>query len=455
MGMRIAPRFAWTTTLALAVVLTVFALVLLSTTQRIIDTAVRDAHRASASAWSQYQQGELEFEREGSEGKIVGDGLIRTPVRFSVGPRAGESGHAYYRGDDKGNLADLALVAPNEYASGDPVQKLYGLIFAMTAIALFVAALVATLVASRVARPLHTLADDVRAIANGNLNHRVRAGGGGEVGLLSGAVDRMTMSLREARDAEVELSIREREREVALEVQEALRPTEIPAPDGYDVASEHVGAAEPGGDFHGVVQSDDGRIVYFVCDVSGTGVPGALVGAMARAYLKTAFAKGGSLEETLKGVNRTLSSEVRRGMYVTVLAVALDTEIHELEVASAGHKLPLVHWSADEGAIRAIQPDGIALGFDKGPVFDRGISARRVPMSRGDRIALAGTGAVQVVNEGGEEIGEKRFYKLFAKNASAPPEEALDGLLTALEAFAGDEAFPQDVSVIVLGRSAS
>ena len=455
--MRIAPRFAWATTLSSAVVLTVFALVLLSTTQRIIDTAVRDAHRASASAWSQFQQGELAFEHTGSEGRIVGDGLIRLQVQFTEGPRSGESGFAYYRSDNKGNFLedDIALIAPNEYASGDPIQKLYGLIFAMTAIALIVSALVATLVASRVARPLHTLADDVRAIANGNLNHRVRAGGGGEVGLLSGAVDRMTMSLREARDAEVELSIREREREVALEVQEALRPTEIPAPDGYEVASEHVGAAEPGGDFHGVAHADDGRIIYFVCDVSGTGVPGALVGAMARAYLKTAFAKGGSLEDTLKSVNRTLSSEVRRGMYVTVLAVALDPEFHELEVASAGHKLPLVHWSAEEDAIRAIQPDGIALGFDKGPVFDRGISARRVPMSHGDRIALAGTGAVQVVNDGGDEIGEKRFYKLFAKNASAPPEEALDGLLTALEAFAGDEPFPQDVSVIVLGRKTS
>ena len=73
-------------------------------------------------------------------------------------------------------------------------------------------------------------------------------------------------------------------------------------------------------------------------------------------------------------------------------------------------------------------------------------------MSPGDRVALAGTGAVRVIDEEGAEIGEKRFYKLFARNASDEPEVALDGVLTALEAFADEEPFPADVSLIVLGR---
>lgn len=448
--MKIAPRFAISTTLALAVVLTIFALVLLNTTRRIIDTAVRESRAASAEAFLQYDHGKLDYKQVGDKAEIVGKELRRARARFEGGTRDGQEGYAYvrYKEDNK-----IALLAPDEYASGDPVSKLYGLFFAMTALALIVSAFVATFVANRVGKPINALVDDVRAIANGNLNHRVRATGGGEVGLLGSAMDRMTESLREAHDAEVELSVREREREVAMEVQEALRPTEIPAPDGYQVASEHVGCAEPGGDFHGVCEADDGRVVFFVCDVSGTGIPGALVGAMARAYLKTALKKGGPLEETLKDVNRTLSGEVRRGMYVTVLAIALDPTTNELEVASAGHKLPLVHWSKAEGAIRAIQPDGIALGFDKGPVFDRGISARRVPMKSGDRVALAGTGAVRVINMEGDEIGEKRFYKLFAKNAAAEPEESLDGILTALEAYADEEPFPADVSLIVLGRA--
>ena len=77
-----------------------------------------------------------------------------------------------------------------------------------------------------------------------------------------------------------------------------------------------------------------------------------------------------------------------------------------------------------------------------------------MPLEPGDRVTLAGTGAVRVASLEGEEIGEKRFYKLFLRNAEDDTEVALDGILTALEAFAADEAFPADVSIIVLGRDA-
>ena len=121
----------------------------------------------------------------------------------------------------------------------------------------------------------------------------------------------------------------------------------------------------------------------------------------------------------------------------------------------------LASWAGGRGPHRRTSKeapllgDEIALGFDKGPVFDRGLSTRRVPMDPGDRVLLAGTGAVRVIDHQGDEIGEKRLYKLFARNAPDIAEEALDGLLTALEAYADEEPFPVDVSVVVLGREAS
>jgi len=449
-GLKIAPRFVVAMMIPLTLVLLVFSYLMLGATSEILETALDDARDEAAVALSQYQDGELPFIQPNTDAVRVVPGILRGRVTFTSENRSGEDGYAYFREAQTENK--IVGVTAAAAVDDDPLAKLYGLVFALTMIVLMVAAAVAVGVANRVSQPITSLVDDVRAIANGNLTHRVRAQGGGEVALLAGAMDRMTDSLREARDAEMELSVREREREVALEVQEALRPTDIPVPEGYDVASEHVGSAEPGGDFHDFVEAEDGRLIFFACDVSGTGVPGALVGAMARAYLKTAFRQGGSLEDVLKGVNRVLAREVRRGMFVTVLAAALDQERHELEVVSAGHKLPLIHWSREENVIRAIQPDGIALGFDRGPVFERSISARQVPLAPGDRVALAGTGAVRVVSLKGEEIGEKRFYKLFLRNADEDTEVVLDGILTALEAFADEESFPADVSIIVLGR---
>ncbi|MEM8713671.1 MAG: SpoIIE family protein phosphatase, partial [Planctomycetota bacterium] len=438
------------TTAVLAIVLLIFSFILLGTTREIVTSAVKDSRDQAAIAQSHYLEGNLTYKQIGKKAaRVEGSSLLRAEAELTRGKESYGRGFAYVRADE---TKAQVLVAPAANASGDPVAKLKGLFFAVTALALLITGLVALGTATRVSRPITALVDDVRSISNGNLAHRVRATGGGEVGLLAGAIDRMTESLRDARDTEVELSVREREREVAIEVQEALQPTDIEVPEGYQVASEHVGSSEPGGDFHDILKADDDRFVFFACDVSGAGVPGALVGAMARAYLKSELKKGGSLETALKNVNRTMAGEVRRGMYVTVLAAALDTDTHELEVASAGHKLPLVHFSAADKSIRAIQPDGIALGFDKGPVFDRGISVRHVPMDPGDRVAIAGTGAVQVINADGEEIGEKRFYKLFLRNASDEPAEALDGVLTALEAYADEEPFPTDVSLIVLGK---
>ena len=114
---------------------------------------------------------------------------------------------------------------------GHPAKKLYALFFAMTALVLIVAGGVAAAVATRGSQPIKTLVDDVRSISNGNLAHRVRAQGGGEVGPSRerhGPHGRRAAS--EARDAEVELGVREREREVALEVQEALRRPRRSAP---------------------------------------------------------------------------------------------------------------------------------------------------------------------------------------------------------------------------------
>ena len=142
-------------------------------------------------------------------------------------------------------------------------------------------------------------------------------------------------------------------------------------------------------------------------------------------------------------------------MYVTVLAARLDPTTHELEVASAGHKLPLVHWSAAEKAIRAIQPDGIALGFDKGPSSTAPLHPPGAHGSRGPRSCWPGRARCGWSITRAREIGEKRLYKLFARNAPDVAEEALDGLLTALEAYADEEPFPVDVSVVVLGRVGS
>ena len=164
------------------------------------------------------------------------------------------------------------LVLPDLGNSGD--RGLLGLVLGTTIAVLVAAAGAAAWVGTQVSGPIQQLVGDVRQIATGDLAHRTHVRTGGEIALLARSIDRMGEGLSEAQDSELELQMRERESEVAGEVRDSLRSDSIPSLDHYDLAAEHLSAAEMDGNFHDFVELDDGRVGMLVCDVAGEGVPG-------------------------------------------------------------------------------------------------------------------------------------------------------------------------------------
>ena len=73
-------------------------------------------------------------------------------------------------------------------------------------------------------------------------------------------------------------------------------------------------------------------------------------------------------------------------------------------------------------------------------------------MEAGDRLVLSNTGPVGIVNAGGEELGEKAFYRAIARNSKGGARVMLKGILTALKKHAGEEPFPADISLVVIAR---
>jgi serine phosphatase RsbU (regulator of sigma subunit) len=151
-------------------------------------------------------------------------------------------------------------------------------------------------------------------------------------------------------------------------------------------------------------------------------------------------------------VNHELARDARRGMYVTALYVVLDPQAGTATVACAGHKMPLIRYSAAEKKIRVIQPEGIALGFDKGHVFAKTLKLERIPIEPGDRIVIANTGPVQIVNKAGEELGEKALYRQILQFASLPTDKMLERLEKAFVDYAEGVPFPNDISLVSLAR---
>jgi len=332
---------------------------------------------------------------------------------------------------------------------GSQLAKVIGSIMLLVVL---VGALVALWVAGQVVGPLKDVVDDIRQISRGDLGHRTRARGGGEVALLARAVDRMSGDLEAAREAEIELSIRQRELELAAGVREALMPFDTPQVEGYDVRAAHLPSGELLGDFHLFITFEDGRVGLVVCDVSGLGVPAALVGATARAYLASELALGRDLASAFQSVNRRLERDVRRGMYVTALCAVVDPTTGKVQLVCAGHKVPLLVYTAADKKLRKLHPGGIALGFDKGPVFDRSLEVLDFVLAKGDRVVLSSVGPIQVQNPAGEELGEAAWFRAVARRAGEATAPFLRGLKKTIEDFVDDEPYVKDVSILTLQR---
>ena len=367
--------------------------------------------------------------------------------RTAVVLRDGRRGELVSRGTA---AEETWLVVPQK--SRDLVFELRGAIIAIVALMVVVASIAAWWLASQVASPLRRIVDDVRNLSHGDLRHRAKVRGGGEVAQLSRALERMSEELADAADTRLELGLRERELEVAEQVREALLPMSTPLVPGYDIGGMHIGGDELSGVFHDFIEYADGSVGLLVCEVSGDGVPAALIGAIARTYLRTALSGNTEVAAAFTRANRDLARDLRRGLVVTALFARLDPASGRATIACAGHRLPVVRVSAADGKLRVFQPEGVALGLDRGPVFERTLAVQDLEVAPGDRLVLASSGVVTAPDMDGNELSEKGFFTLVHRSADQPTGAFLRGLRRDFEARAGDDPRAEAISIVTVLR---
>jgi len=440
-------RFVLSMTAALAVVMAGTAALLYVAAKRIAENVQRDT--IGHAVHFTHEQVPHEVDSTGwAHGKEPGVQIFPFSYSEDGQPRSG----LLYR-HEQGTpdaLDQFDLLVPDGSGGGPEMLRVITGIFVAV---LLVAAAVALWVAGSVTRPVGALIDDLRQVAKGDLRHRTKPVGPGEIQLLARAIDRMTSDLAEAQEVEIELSVREREMGLAAGVREALLPATTPLIEGYDLGAAFLSSPRFGGDFHDFIERPDGCVGLLVCDVSGHGIPASLVGATARSYLRAELLRAGEAGDAFARVNRWLVGDVRRGMFVSALYALLDPAQGRATVACAGHKIPLLRLCASDGNVRVVQPDGIALGFDRGPVFERRLQVIEVPVERGDRLVLTNSAPVRIKDPAGEELGEKAFYAR-VKRANAPDTTRfLRALRRDLEQYAGPDGFQEDLSLVTLSRS--
>jgi serine phosphatase RsbU (regulator of sigma subunit) len=201
------------------------------------------------------------------------------------------------------------------------------------------------------------------------------------------------------------------------------------------------------GDFYDFIVVDEKRFGALVADVSGHGVPAALVASMLKIALAAQAPHASDPARVLAGLNQALCGKFETH-FVTAAYLFVDMEKRTIDYAGAGHP-PLVLCGAAPGSARAVQQNGLFLGMFPHAKY----SGIQVPIGPGDRCAVYTDGVSEARNPAGEEFGTERLQALLEGAREQPSGPFADGVLESLNGWAGrppGEGHDDDITLLVI-----
>ena len=243
----------------------------------------------------------------------------------------------------------------------------------------------------------------------------------------------------------------EAELQTAGDVQRFLLPGSDPELDGFVIVGRNRPARILSGDFYDYVQSDKGHFGAVIADVSGKGLPAALVAATCRSALQAHARKMFSPAAVLSAVNRQMFDDIREDMFVSMIYMTFALGGSEVTLARAGHPNPFL-WRKRTGLVEEIVSPGLGVGIDQGDVFDRVTKDHTLTMEPGDCLLLYTDGVNEALDAEGEEYSDDRIKLVLTKAAPSGATAVLDSIMEDLNTFTEGKASHDDVTLIVLQK---
>ncbi|MCX6556076.1 MAG: SpoIIE family protein phosphatase [Candidatus Aminicenantes bacterium] len=235
-----------------------------------------------------------------------------------------------------------------------------------------------------------------------------------------------------------------RELEIAREIQRSILPASLPETRGLRVAACYLPMSEVGGDFYDFDSQRPKGLGLIVADVSGHGVPAALVASMVKMGFAAEAERHDQPGLVLKNINRMLCGKFA-GAFVSASCAFIDRNARKIYYASAGHPAPLLR--RRDGRIEALSEGGLLLAIDAGAEY---VTAE-VRLGQGDRLLFFSDGLVEARDSGDEFFGSERLERLLAVHAAAVPDLLIEQVIIALRSWVGPGASLQDdVTAVVV-----
>lgn len=236
-----------------------------------------------------------------------------------------------------------------------------------------------------------------------------------------------------------QLSEIQKELEVARRIQLSILPARFPNSANFRVAARYVPMTSVAGDFYDFIVADDRQAGLLIADVSGHGVPAALIASMVKVAATAQRANAANPSRLLAGMNAVLCGNTQN-QFVTAAYVHLDSQAREIRYSAAGHPPMLL---LREGKVCEVLENGLMLA-----AFDfAAYTTAAQKLQPGDRLLLYTDGIVEAASAGGEFFGQESLSALLRQTSGVAPAAAADRIISAVQQWAVSQ--DDDLTVLV------
>jgi phosphoserine phosphatase RsbU/P len=247
-------------------------------------------------------------------------------------------------------------------------------------------------------------------------------------------------------EKEKQLQVIEKEMHVAQTIQQGFLPKEAQFAREVEIIGRNISAKEVGGDYYDIVKLDDNRTFLSLGDVSGKGVPAALLMANAQAVMRSQLSRVTQLDlaDIASRINQLICQFSSPGQFITALFGVMDTGEHTFTYVNAGHVPPVLLMA--DGTVQAPREANLVLGIL--PDFE--FSVHTISLEQCRWMIIYTDGINEAMNEEDEQYGDDRLINLMKDNATVSATRLADVIVADIGQYRGTREQSDDITMLIV-----
>lgn len=234
----------------------------------------------------------------------------------------------------------------------------------------------------------------------------------------------------------------QKELQVAAEIQNLLIPQKLPEIKNLDISATYLPCLEISGDFYNIIPLGKNRFAFVVADVSGKGIPGAMVVSNMQATLRAYLEQSDDLLSIVSKLNSSIIDQTTDDRFITFFIGIYDENKMTLEYVNAGHNPPL-HYNGSK-KIGKLKTGGIFIGFLP---FD--YKSEKIQLKPGDILTFYTDGLIEAMNDNDVEFGEDKVIKIIEKKSKLSSKNIQKSLIDEVRKHIGDNKLHDDFTLVI------